>query len=219
MENRHSRNRGAPLERRRPAGRGASPGADVPSGRGASSGAGVPSGRGASSGAGVPSGRGASSGRSVPAQERFGGSDAGRAKKRRKKETDFVVQGSILAVAGIIVRLIGILYRVPMTNIIGDEGMGYYSTAFNVYNIMLILSSYSLPLAVSKMVAGRMARGQYRNALRVFKAALLYATVAGGLACFITWHFADFFADSVFNTPFCIYALKTLPPRSGSWRI
>ncbi len=212
MENRHSRNRGAPLERRRPAGRGASPGADVPSGRGASSGAGVPSGRGASSGAGVPSGRGASSGRSVPAQERFGGSDAGRAKKRRKKETDFVVQGSILAVAGIIVRLIGILYRVPMTNIIGDEGMGYYSTAFNVYNIMLILSSYSLPLAVSKMVAGRMARGQYRNALRVFKAALLYATVAGGLACFITWHFADFFADSVFNTPFCIYALKTLAP-------
>lgn len=133
-------------------------------------------------------------------------------RKGSKKESNFVVQGSILAAAGIIVRLIGILYRVPMTNIIGDEGMGYYSTAFNVYNIMLILSSYSLPLAVSKMVAARMAKGQYRNTERVLKAALVYATIAGGAACFVTWHFADFFAGTVFNTPFCVYALRTLAP-------
>lgn len=131
---------------------------------------------------------------------------------RRKKETNFVVQGSILAIAGIIVRLIGILYRVPMTNIIGDEGMGYYSTAFNVYNIILILSSYSLPLAVSKMVAGSIAKGQYRNSVRILKAALVYATMVGGIACFVTWHFGNFFADTVFNTPFAVYALKTLAP-------
>ena len=124
----------------------------------------------------------------------------------------FVIQGTILAVAGIIVRLIGLLYRVPMTNIIGDEGMGYYSTAFNVYNIMLILSSYSLPLAVSKMVAARMARGQYASTVRVFHTALAYATVVGGLACFVTWHFAEFFAETLFNTPLCVYALKTLAP-------
>ena len=135
-----------------------------------------------------------------------------RRKTKGKRESNFVVQGIILAVAGIIVRLIGILYRVPMTNIIGDEGMGYYSTAFNVYNIMLILSSYSLPLAVSKMVSARMAKGQYRNAVRVLKAALVYATVVGGIACFITWNFADFFATTAFNTPFCVYALKTLAP-------
>ena len=135
-----------------------------------------------------------------------------RRKTKGKRESNFVVQGSILAVAGIIVRLIGILYRVPMTNIIGDEGMGYYSTAFNVYNIMLILSSYSLPLAVYKMVSARMAKGQYRNAVRVLKAALVYATVVGGIACFITWNFADFFATTAFNTPFCVYALKTLAP-------
>lgn len=135
-----------------------------------------------------------------------------RRKSTGRKESNFVVQGSILAVAGIVVRLIGILYRVPMTNIIGDEGMGYYSTAFNVYNIMLILSSYSLPLAVSKMVSARMAKGQYRNSVRVLKAALVYATVVGGLACFITWNFAGFFATTAFNTPFCVYALKTLAP-------
>ena len=128
------------------------------------------------------------------------------------RKENFVIQGTILAVAGIIVRLIGILYRVPMTNIIGDEGMGYYSTAFNVYNIMLILSSYSLPLAVSKMVAARLAKGQDRNMNRVLRAALVYATVVGGLACFITWNFAGFFATTLFNTPFCVYALRTLAP-------
>ena len=133
-------------------------------------------------------------------------------RKEGKKESNFVVQGSILAAAGIIVRLIGMLYRIPMTNIIGDEGMGYYSTAFNVYNIMLILSSYSLPLAVSKMVAARIAKGQYRNMSRVLCAALVYATIAGGLACFITWNFADFFAGTIFNAPLCSYALRTLAP-------
>ncbi|WP_337411868.1 oligosaccharide flippase family protein, partial [Clostridium sp.] len=152
-------------------------------------------------------------------EEAAGGSreSAGRSRNRsgssRKPEAvpvrkeNFVIQGTILAAAGIIVRLIGILYRVPMTNIIGDEGMGYYSTAFNVYNIMLILSSYSLPLAVSKMVAARLAKGQYRNMNRVLRAALVYATVVGGLACFITWNFAGFFATTLFNTPFCVYAL------------
>ena len=129
-----------------------------------------------------------------------------------RKEANFVIQGSILAAAGIIVRLIGILYRIPMTNIIGDEGMGYYSTAFNVYNIMLILSSYSLPLAVSKMVSARLAKGEYRNAARVLVSALVYATIVGGAACLITWNMAEFFAGTVFKTPLCVYALRSLAP-------
>ena len=88
---------------------------------------------------------------------------------RRKQESNFVIQGSILAAASIIVRLIGIAYRIPMVNIIGDEGMGYYGTAFNVYNIALLLSSYSLPLAVSKLVSARLAGKQYRNAGRILR--------------------------------------------------
>lgn len=133
-------------------------------------------------------------------------------KKKRSRESNFIVQGSILAIAGIIVRLIGILYRVPMTNIVGDEGMGYYTTAFNVYNILLILSSYSLPLAVSKMVAARIARGQYRNSIKVLKAALFYATIVGGIGCAVTWVFADYFATQVFCMPYCVYALRALAP-------
>ena len=129
-----------------------------------------------------------------------------------KKAANFVIQGSILAIASIVVRIIGIAYRIPMINIIGDEGMGYYGTAFNVYNIALLLSSYSLPLAVSKMVSVRLARKQYRNSVRILRAALVYATVVGALAAAVIWFGADFFAREVFFMPYAAFALKTLAP-------
>ncbi|SET19612.1 stage V sporulation protein B [[Clostridium] aminophilum] len=131
---------------------------------------------------------------------------------RGKTGSNFLIQGSILAAAGIIVRLIGILYRIPMTNIIGDEGMGYYSTAFNVYNIMLILSSYSLPVAVSRMVSAKLARKEFRNVYRIFAVAMIYATIVGGTAFFVTWFGADFFASKVFATSLAVYALRALAP-------
>lgn len=122
-----------------------------------------------------------------------------------------MVQGSILAMAGILVRIIGMLYRIPLNDIIGKQGNGYYSSAFNVYNILLILSSYSMPVAVSKMISARIARGEYRNCGRILKAALVYATVIGGVAATVLWFGADLFADMI-RTPFSRYALKTLAP-------
>ena len=133
-------------------------------------------------------------------------------RQKKRKESNFVVQGSILAVASIVVRIIGIAYRIPMINIIGDEGMGYYGTAFNVYNIALLLSSYSLPLAVSKMVSARLAGKQYRNAARILRAALCYATIVGAFAAAVIWFGADFFAKDVFFMPYAAFALRTLAP-------
>ena len=66
------------------------------------------------------------------------------------QNSNFIVQGGILAAAGIISRIIGFIYRIPLQNTIGDAGMGYYSAAFQIYSIMLIISSYSLPVAVSQ---------------------------------------------------------------------
>lgn len=129
-----------------------------------------------------------------------------------KKTSNFLIQGSILAVSGIVVRLIGILYRVPLIRIIGDEGMGYYANAFSVYQILLLLSSYSMPLAVSKMVSLRMAKGQYKNVKRILSAALFYATIVGGIGAAVVWFGAEFFATRFFPMPYCVYALKTLAP-------
>ncbi|NLL80013.1 MAG: polysaccharide biosynthesis protein [Clostridiales bacterium] len=118
-----------------------------------------------------------------------------------KKKNSFLMQGSILALAGIITKLIGFIYRVPMSNLLGEQGNGIYSVAFGIYNIALTLSSYSLPLAVSKLVSARLAKKEYKNAWRIFQDALLFALVAGMTACLILFFGAD--------------ALETLYAREG----
>lgn len=126
--------------------------------------------------------------------------------------SNFIVQGSILAAAGIIVRLIGMLYRIPLANKIGNEGNGYYNAAYSIYSILLIMSSYSLPVAVSRLVAARLAKNQYKNSVRIFRAALFYATAAGALGFGVLWFGADYFAEAVLKLPFAAYALRALAP-------
>ena len=128
-----------------------------------------------------------------------------------KKDSNFLVQGSILAAASIISRIIGLLYRLPMTDIIGDTGNNYYSCAFEIYNIMLIISSYSLPLAVSKLVSARMAKGQRKQAYQVFKGALLFAIIAGTAVALIVYFGAELFT-SMLQTPLSVFALRVLAP-------
>lgn len=101
------------------------------------------------------------------------------ANSKQTSGKSFLVQGSILAVAGVITKIIGAVYRVPLVNIMGDTGMGYYGVAFQIYAIALTLTSYSLPLAVSKLVSARVAVGQYRNAYKVFRGALAFAITVG----------------------------------------
>lgn len=84
-------------------------------------------------------------------------------------------------------RIIGVLYRSPVTSIIGDEGNGYYSIAVNIYTMILLISSYSIPMAVSKVVSAKMAVHQYKIAHKVFKCALIYVLVIGGIASLITF--------------------------------
>ena len=90
----------------------------------------------------------------------------------KKSSTSFLVQGSILAMASII-RIIGLVYRIPLTAIIGNKGNDYYGCAFEIYNILLIISSYSLPLAVSKLVSADMSLGRKKNVYRILKCALI----------------------------------------------
>lgn len=128
-----------------------------------------------------------------------------------KRDSNFLVQGSILAAASIISRIIGLLYRLPMTEIIGDTGNNYYSCAFEIYNIMLIISSYSLPLAVSKLVSAQMAKGNRRQAYQVFKGAMLFAIVAGIAVALIVYFGAEFFTSAL-QTPLSAIALRILAP-------
>ena len=110
----------------------------------------------------------------------------------QSKKNDLLRQGSILAVAGILVRIIGILYRIPMSNMLGDAGNGIYSVAFGIYNVTLTLASSSLPLAVSKLIAQRSILQEHKNAYKLFKTALVLSLSVGAAAALFLFFGADF---------------------------
>ena len=115
------------------------------------------------------------------------------------KAGGFLKQGSVLALASILVRIIGMVYRIPMANFIGDEGNGIYSAAFEIYNILLIISSYGMPMAVSKMVSAKCARGEYRNAYHIFSCSLVFSAITGGLAAFFVYFGANYLEAHFFS--------------------
>lgn len=127
------------------------------------------------------------------------------------KRNSFLMQGSILAAASIIVRLIGLFYRVPMTNILGDEGIGNYSVAFEIYNIGLLLSSYSLPLALSKLVSAKIVKKEYKNAQKTFWAAM-YLAVGVGLFMSLIIYFGADLIGTFMGYPRSSIALRVLAP-------
>lgn len=111
----------------------------------------------------------------------------------------FLKQGSILAIASIMVRIIGMVYRVPMANIIGDEGNGIYSAAYEIYNILLIISSYGMPMAVSKMVSARCAQRRYKNAFKLFRYSMIVSIIMGGSAALFVFFGADWIEKQFFS--------------------
>ena len=134
------------------------------------------------------------------------------ANNKKKNSTSFLVQGSILAMASLISRVIGLIYRIPLTAIIGDSGNNYYGTAFKIYNILLIISSYSLPLAVSKLVSANISQGRKRNVYRILKAALIFGAISGAVAALVLYFGAEFITTTLMRTPLSIFAVKTLVP-------
>lgn len=129
----------------------------------------------------------------------------------REEKSTLFVQGMILAAAGIITKFIGFAYRIPMANILGDQGNGIYSVSFGIYNIALTLSSYSLPLAVSRMVSIKLAKKEYKNVFKVFRSALIFGIVSGLAACTVLFVFADGF-ETLYNRPGLSAPLRVLAP-------
>lgn len=130
--------------------------------------------------------------------------------RRNKKKDDFLMQGMILAVAMVATKVIGVVYRIPLTNILGDEGNGFYGYAFEVYAMTLMLSSLSLPTAVSKLVSARMAKRQRRNAFRVFLCAFVFAVAVGLLVTLLIFFGAGAISTNLMESPLSVYALKVL---------
>ena len=133
-------------------------------------------------------------------------------KENNKSGSNFLVQGSILAAASIIAKVIGLIYRIPLKNTLGNEGISYYSTANEIYAILLMISCFNLPLAISKLVSERVHKGEYRNAHRVFLCAVRFALVIGGGIALFTYIFAGVITKYLMSYELAVYGLRVLVP-------
>lgn len=126
------------------------------------------------------------------------------------QKNNLVRNASFLMIAAMISKIIGLLYKSPLSVIVGNMGMGYISLAQNAYMILLMIASFSIPQAVSKLISERVALRDYRNAQKIFRGAMIYAAVVGGAVALVCLFGARFIIPS--NQPNAVLALQILSP-------
>lgn len=130
---------------------------------------------------------------------------------KESKKTNFALQATILAAASIISKLIGMAYNIPFANILRANGEGYgnsyYGAAQSWYFYILVIATFSIPSAVSKIMAERIKKGEYKNVKRIFNVSMLYVTVAGFIAACVA-----FFGAPHFVTENTVLSLRVLAP-------
>ena len=111
----------------------------------------------------------------------------------------FLKGAIILGAAGLIVQVMGAIFRIPLANIIGDQGMGYYQTAYPIYIFLLVFSTNGAPAAISKMTSERIAVGNREEAHRVFKLSFILMFVIGIVAASIFFFGAELIVKALKN--------------------
>ena len=114
----------------------------------------------------------------------------------------------------VLIKLLGLIYRLAITNVkgFGDVGNGYYSAGYQVYAVLLIISSQGIPGAVSKLVSNKVAKGKYNEAHRVFKVSMVVFGIIGFIASLLLLLSANFVSSKILNVPDVSYVLKVLSP-------
>lgn len=127
------------------------------------------------------------------------------------KNNSFIKGAAILGIAGGIVKILGAVYRLPLSNIIKSEGMGYYQTAYPLYTLLLTLSTAGFPVAIAKLVSEKRAIEDYKAAHKVFKVALMGLLLGGILTSSFVFFFSEEIVERLGN-PNAYYALIALVP-------
>ena len=134
--------------------------------------------------------------------------------KKKKRQVSFMKNVLMLMVAQVAIKVLGFLYRLVIINIegFGDLGNGYYSTGYQIYSLLLTLSSVGIPTVISKLVSERVAIGDHRGAHKIFKIALRTFTAIGIVMSLVLFFGAEAIAKYVINVEGVKYTLMVLAP-------
>jgi len=123
----------------------------------------------------------------------------------------FLKGAAILAVSGLVAKLIGAAFRIPLTYVVGAEGMGLYQMAYPIYAFLLVASTSGLPVAISKMVSEKMAQSDRRGAHRVFVVAFRILFWMG-LLSFLILAAGSYGLSLLIGNPKSFYSILAIAP-------
>lgn len=133
-------------------------------------------------------------------------------KPQGSSSKNLITQGSILVASSFLVRLMNVFYRIPVTNLWGDQGLGTYGDAYQVYSFFLVFASISIPATLSKLLSERFATKRYEDAKRVVRCAFLLVGGIGFLCMLIMLLFAEGIAAGMYNNPDAALPIRFLGP-------
>lgn len=131
--------------------------------------------------------------------------------KREQKSNTFFGGAAILAVGILVVKLIGMFYKIPLVNIVGEQGTADFNNAYNIYAVLLTISTAGLPVAVSKLVSEANALGRRNQVRRVFRLALGLFLAMGTVSFLLMYFRADWLAGLMNDTK-AAAGIKALSP-------
>ncbi len=124
----------------------------------------------------------------------------------------FLKGAAILGISGVVVKIIGAVFRIPLTNWIGDEGMSFYGCAYPIYSFFLVISTAGIPVAISKLVAERVTVKNYGGAHRVFQVSIKLLGALGIVSFVLCYFGADFIAGTLQNNPEAASSIRAIAP-------
>jgi len=135
-------------------------------------------------------------------------------KRENKTNNSFMNNVLILMFAQIMVKVLGLVYKFVITNFegFGDTGLGYYSAGYQMYSILLALSSIGIPGVVSKLVSERIAIEDKKGAQRIFKICMAFFVGLGAILSIGLFVGAEYVATAIFNVPDTKYVMQVLAP-------
>ncbi len=128
-----------------------------------------------------------------------------------QKQNTFFGGAAILAVGILVVKVIGMFYKIPLTNIIGEQGTADFTNAYNIYTVLLTISTAGLPVAVSKMVSEANALGRQNQVRKIFRLSLTVFLTLGGISFLVMFFQAEMLAGMM-NDDKAAIGIRALAP-------
>ena len=130
----------------------------------------------------------------------------------KTKGQNYMHGAAILAVGVVIMKILGFIYKIPLGNILGDEGFSMFTSAYNIYYVFFTLATAGLPVALSRLVAEADANGRVRQEEKTFRVALVTFFVIGVVFALILWCFPNWLADNYLENPDAALSIRAMAP-------